>query len=148
MGLGKILASVTQLRQFHHHPFSNAERDSTYRPGGELWKKEGEETILLCTVLLPDCIQEQSVHMRTHTGEKPYMCPNCPLRFAQKAHLKNHLFTHTGEKPFSCQHCSAKFSRMSNLRRHSQTHHIALSLIEREGMVNLWNIEHSTVKRK
>lgn len=32
--------------------------------------------------------------MRTHTGERPYACPQCPQRFVQKVHLKSHFRSH------------------------------------------------------
>ena len=33
-------------------------------------------------------------HVRTHTGDKPYLCQLCNRRFAQSTNLKSHLNTH------------------------------------------------------
>ena len=40
------------------------------------------------------------VHMRTHTGVKPYACNKCTFRAAQKGNLTRHILRHTGDKEF------------------------------------------------
>lgn len=52
-----------------------------------------------------------------------FTCPYCKKHFPRNANLVRHLRTHTGEQPYVCDICSRGFSISSNLRRHIRNVH-------------------------
>jgi len=49
-------------------------------------------------------------------------CQICNRGFLNKSNIKVHLRTHTGEKPFGCEHCSKAFRQKAHLLKHMSIH--------------------------
>ncbi|MCJ1285476.1 homeodomain transcription factor ste12 [Xylographa opegraphella] len=56
--------------------------------------------------------------------QKSHSCPipTCGRLFKRLEHLKRHVRTHTQERPYICPHCSKAFSRSDNLAQHRRIH--------------------------
>ncbi|KAL2024387.1 hypothetical protein VTK56DRAFT_8198 [Thermocarpiscus australiensis] len=56
--------------------------------------------------------------------QKSHSCPipTCGRLFKRLEHLKRHVRTHTQERPYICPYCNKAFSRSDNLAQHKRTH--------------------------
>lgn len=54
-----------------------------------------------------------------------YRCATCNKTFSRPSSLRVHMYSHTGEKPHVCPHpgCGRRFSVQSNMRRHLRVHY-------------------------
>ncbi|XP_077978734.1 uncharacterized protein LOC144434153 [Glandiceps talaboti] len=62
------------------------------------------------------------VHMRKHSGQKPFKCELCPYETTRKSLLTQHKRQHTGEKPYKCTLCNFSTATYNNLMRHKRCH--------------------------
>ena len=66
-----------------------------------------------------------NVHMRTHSGARPYQCVLCLNKFRQKAHLMKHFRCSHNQKrpPFICLYCPDELPSSNDLYRHIADQH-------------------------
>ncbi|KAJ7322530.1 hypothetical protein JRQ81_018817 [Phrynocephalus forsythii] len=66
--------------------------------------------------------KEEGGSPRMPLRQNPPKCPECGKSFLSNVAMTIHIRTHTGERPFRCHLCSKGFPSMGDLKRHLKTH--------------------------
>lgn len=71
-------------------------------------------------------ISSLKMHMRQHTGEKPFKCNECDYQTSDHNSLRRHKMRHSGAKPYKCPHCTYACIQSSTYKAHIKTKHPGL----------------------
>ncbi|MCL4147781.1 UNVERIFIED_CONTAM: hypothetical protein GTU68_026241, partial [Idotea baltica] len=78
-----------------------------------------------------------------HRGDE-YACCFCGKVFIAPAFLRRHIRTHTGEKPFGCPHCSFRAAQKGNLNTHIINKHTIRDQRGKQSLLSSSNILSAT----
>lgn len=106
------MASLTRhMRRAHNDRFVPKEERST----------ENVECPICKGVYLRSSLE---VHIRNHSGQRPFTCLFCNKDFTTKWNLKLHKWTHASRtsKPYKCDQCKGAFIRETDYVAHMNSH--------------------------
>jgi len=79
----------------------------------------------LCTKSFSDSNNLQSHKRHVHSNRRRYHCPYCGKLFNREHGLKCPVHIHTGAKPYSFRNCSENFTSLVQLKTHLMKLHTA-----------------------
>jgi len=89
-----------------------------------LYKRKPNRGSYVCTICGRVMVTKLglSVHIRSHTLERPYKCNVCTKGFTSSSNLQTHLRRHSKLRPHLCEICGKGFNQNSNLQSHMSQH--------------------------
>ncbi|GJQ77426.1 hypothetical protein Trydic_g20824 [Trypoxylus dichotomus] len=70
------------------------------------------------------CLKKHIYRWHNPNRIYPFMCNECPQGFYRKKQLQQHVYLHTGQLPYRCEQCELKFPTISDKNKHKRKHKI------------------------
>lgn len=89
---------------------------------------QNQDTDFKCPHCYYLCDSEAKLVKHIKTNHVAKKCQYCNYSSLRIDHLKIHVRSHTGEKPYSCLKCNRKFTQKSHLNVHNHKYHPEIAI--------------------